>query len=119
MLRQYSVDVGDRRVLAGVHYPSDNLGSWTTALLLATCVCNGDTAGRAMLWQAISTQSVVYSAISAASGPAAAAYAPVLGLLNWLGQDPTRDIDAALEYVRNLPLRDQAGKGADDQLPAG
>lgn len=33
-LLQWSVDVGDRRVFAGVHYPSDNLSSWYIALKL-------------------------------------------------------------------------------------
>ena len=31
-LQQAAVDFGDRRVFAGVHYPSDNLGSWYCAL---------------------------------------------------------------------------------------
>jgi len=31
---QLAVDFGDRRVLAGVHYPSDNLASWILALRL-------------------------------------------------------------------------------------
>ncbi len=33
-LQKYSVDIGDRRVFAGVHYPSDNIGSWFVALRL-------------------------------------------------------------------------------------
>lgn len=33
-LAQYMVDIGDRRVFAGVHYPSDNIASWGTALSL-------------------------------------------------------------------------------------
>lgn len=33
-LRQYGVDFGDRRVFAGVHYPSDNIASWFIALRL-------------------------------------------------------------------------------------
>lgn len=33
-LQHYSVDIGDRRVFAGVHYPSDNIGSWFVALRL-------------------------------------------------------------------------------------
>lgn len=31
---QYIVDVGDRRVFAGVHYPTDNISSWVLALEL-------------------------------------------------------------------------------------
>lgn len=34
-LEQYAVDIGDRRVYAGVHYPSDNLASWIVSLRLA------------------------------------------------------------------------------------
>jgi hypothetical protein len=34
VLEQFAVDIGDRRVFAGVHYPSDNLSSWYTASAL-------------------------------------------------------------------------------------
>ena len=33
-LKQYSVDWGDRRVFAGVHYLTDNIASWTLAIRL-------------------------------------------------------------------------------------
>lgn len=33
-LAQYSADFGDRRVFAGVHYPTDNIASWIIALRL-------------------------------------------------------------------------------------
>jgi len=33
-LQQYCADFGDRRVFAGVHYPSDNIASWYCALRL-------------------------------------------------------------------------------------
>ena len=33
-LARFAVDFGDRRVFAGVHYPSDNVGSWSIALRL-------------------------------------------------------------------------------------
>lgn len=33
-LGKYTVDFGDRRVFAGVHFPSDNIGSWIIALSL-------------------------------------------------------------------------------------
>lgn len=33
-LAQYMVDWGDRRVFAGVHYPTDNIASWTLAMAL-------------------------------------------------------------------------------------
>lgn len=31
-MQQYTADIGDRRVFAGVHYPSDNISSWFCAL---------------------------------------------------------------------------------------
>lgn len=34
-LSQFAVDFGDRRVFAGVHYPSDNVGSWVLTLQLS------------------------------------------------------------------------------------
>ncbi|WP_353959298.1 phosphatase PAP2 family protein [Paeniroseomonas aquatica] len=33
-LAQFSVDIGDRRVFAGVHYPTDNVASWILAMNL-------------------------------------------------------------------------------------
>lgn len=33
-LKQYAVDFGDRRVFAGVHYPTDNIASWVIVLRL-------------------------------------------------------------------------------------
>lgn len=42
-LAQYMVDWGDRRVIAGVHYPSDNIASWSIALSLVPKIFeNGD-----------------------------------------------------------------------------
>ena len=32
-LQQWVMDIGDRRVMAQVHYPSDNIASWWTALM--------------------------------------------------------------------------------------
>jgi hypothetical protein len=37
-LGQWGVDIGDRRVLAGVHYPSDNVCSWLIFLRMADFV---------------------------------------------------------------------------------
>ena len=58
-LRQYAVDIGDRRVMAGVHYPSDNLGSWLTAMRLADHVFYLPKV-KEHLWLAIQEQSIVY-----------------------------------------------------------
>lgn len=36
--QQHAVDYGDRRVYAGVHYPSDNIASWYLSLRLCDCL---------------------------------------------------------------------------------
>jgi len=45
-LMQYASDIGDRRVFAGVHYPSDNLGSWIAALRLCAEITDGRQLGQ-------------------------------------------------------------------------
>ncbi len=69
-LQQFIVDFGDRRVMAGVHYPSDNISSWLLALDLCKHVCEGRVAVevKERLWTAISTRSIVYKRIEAAIG---------------------------------------------------
>jgi hypothetical protein len=64
-LEQYAVDFGDRRVMAGVHYPSDNLASWMIVISLAKHIYREDQvmAVTSKLWRAISTRSFVYKAI--------------------------------------------------------
>jgi len=62
-LRQHAVDIGDRRVFAGVHYPSDNLASWIVAMRLANYVYRVPDV-KVHLWHAISRQSAVFGAIS-------------------------------------------------------
>ncbi len=63
---QYLLDFGDRRVMAGVHYPSDNLASW----ILALDLCDHAVAPavrrqvKQQVWHAIRDQSVVYSRIA-------------------------------------------------------
>jgi len=77
-LRQYAVDIGDRRVMAGVHYPSDNLASWIVFMRLAPHVFrNGEVKNH--LWQAITEQSLVYRHIHESESDA---YRPGLELLN-------------------------------------
>ncbi len=67
-LQQFIVDFGDRRVMAGVHYPSDNISSWLLALDLCKRVCHPSVAVEVKqhLWTAISTRSIVYKRIEAA-----------------------------------------------------
>ena len=63
-LRQYAIDVGDRRVMAGVHYPSDNLSSWCLALSLCDELYGPNAkAGRHFLAEAVQKHSVVYRAL--------------------------------------------------------
>jgi hypothetical protein len=65
VFKQFTVDIGDRRVFAGVHYPSDNLSSWYTAFKLLPHVVESSEVASTMefLWSAITTKSDVYSAI--------------------------------------------------------
>jgi hypothetical protein len=78
-LQQYAVDVGDRRVYAGVHYPSDNLSSWITSMILAKEVFEVPET-RAHLWSAIH-RSTVYNLIARSGDPA---YQPALDHLQSL-----------------------------------
>lgn len=73
-LRQFAVDIGDRRVMAGIHYPSDSLCSWIIALKLARGVFRHQEVA-VHLWTAITEQSVVHKAIVASGNPA---YDPAL-----------------------------------------
>ena len=77
-LQQWAVDLGDRRVLAGVHYPSDNLASWLIFLRLADRVyVNREVKRR--IWLAITEQSYIYQQICRASENAAHhPYRPIL-----------------------------------------
>lgn len=63
-MKQYMVDIGDRRVFAGVHYPSDNLASWFCALRLCSHFFGSAAQdARALMWDAISLHSQVYKAM--------------------------------------------------------
>jgi hypothetical protein len=88
ILKQFTVDVGDRRVFAGVHYPSDNLASWYVALNLVPYVFDGEhgTAARHFLWSAISTQSKVFKAVNAYAEPdGSSPYRKILDEIKRLG----------------------------------
>lgn len=75
-LRQYAVDHGDRRVFAGVHYPSDNLASWCMALALCQPLYGKAAAvGRKFIVEAVTEHSAVYQQIRASG---LGAYAPAL-----------------------------------------
>lgn len=83
---RFLIDTGDRRVYAGLHYPTDNIGSWYVALRLCAHVF-GDKAElvRSGLWNAIQEHSLVYAAVaesvqspSKALQAAGALYEPML-----------------------------------------
>jgi hypothetical protein len=58
---QWAVGIGDRRVFAGVHYPSDNFASWFVASQLAKTLWPGkEREAKAFMWKAISDHSSVY-----------------------------------------------------------
>jgi len=61
-LEQWLVDFGDRRVMARVHYPSDNLSSWIVGMYLAERVYRSPDVKR-HLWNAISKRSFVFKKI--------------------------------------------------------
>jgi hypothetical protein len=88
VLQQFTVDIGDRRVFAGVHYPSDNLSSWFTALKLVPRVFDAQVAPdiKAFLWEAINSRSIVYNAIKEhARSNAVSPYKPAVEALEKLG----------------------------------
>jgi hypothetical protein len=75
-LRQYLVDPGDRRVMAGVHYPSDNIASWLMIFLSVPFVFrNGDVKNE--FWRAITERSLVYRLMDEVGG----LYRPALDAL--------------------------------------
>ncbi len=90
-LLQNMVDMGDRRVFAGVHYPSDNIASWILALTMIAGVYAGPWIPlmRSKIWQAIQ-MGEVYKSVS--GGGLNNAYGPALqkltdaasGQLDWM-----------------------------------
>jgi len=81
-LAQFGVDFGDRRVFAGVHYPSDNLASWYIGLKLAP-ICFGaqGQAARAFMIDAIKLSRVHSTLVQAVAADPGSPYAR---LLQWL-----------------------------------
>jgi len=61
-LKLYAVDIGDRRVMAGIHYPSDNLSSWILFMNLADRVYRNPKI-KCWIWHAIRHRSFVYQTI--------------------------------------------------------
>jgi hypothetical protein len=79
-LMQFAVDIGDRRVFAGVHYPADNLSSWIIGLRLANHVYRTREV-RDKLWLAIEKQSRVYATLAGHD-----VYAPALDALRYAAE---------------------------------
>lgn len=62
-LQQYAVDFGDRRVFAGVHYPTDNISSWILALKLQKHMFDDADEIEKFAIEAIRDRSAVYNLI--------------------------------------------------------
>ncbi len=77
-LEQIAVDIGDRRVFAGVHYPTDNVASWIVALRMARFTFREVSGVREFLASAIERSQVHESIRESAS----AAFEPALALLD-------------------------------------
>lgn len=80
-MQQYCIEIGDRRVYAGVHYPSDNISSWYGCLRL--CHHSFDGMGQEakdFMWDAIKG-SAVYKELQTAAAGAHAVYKPMLQAL--------------------------------------
>ena len=83
---QFTVDMGDRRVFAGVHYPADNISSWFCALRIAGYIFRGRAReAKNFLWDAIQQRSAVYAAITTAAQ--AEPFSPYSGPLKWLADE--------------------------------
>jgi hypothetical protein len=96
-LQRHAVDVGDRRVFAGVHYPSDNLSSWITALLIGPLVG----AESVWLWDGIHRDSAVFARIDkAAATDPSSPFTPALRTLKFIGTQPGVTIDETLKFVQ-------------------
>lgn len=92
---RHAIDVGDRRVIAGVHYPSDNISSWITAMAIAEHVCF-DRDGATWLWKGLQRHSIVFEAIrSKLAADSSCAYAKSWAFLHELapgGSKSTADV---------------------------
>lgn len=98
-LAQYAVDVGDRRVFAGVHYPSDNVASWISGLLAAPFIFS-DSKGTSWAWGAITGGSSVYAAIR--DGLAAGKYAAFRSSWDWLHDIAAKDHATIIKELSRL-----------------
>jgi hypothetical protein len=91
VLAQHAVDIGDRRVFAGVHYPSDNLSSWITVMAIFPFLFPDEVKARDWAWEAVSRQSAVFQAIDGKVGTARP-YQAAWELLHRLATSPFSEI---------------------------
>jgi hypothetical protein len=119
VLQQFTVDVGDRRVFAGVHYPSDNLASWFTALNLIPRVFKAEVVPevKAFLWEAINSRSYVFGAIKKhiEANPGVSPYEDAVEAIESLvgaksDWEPIPDRAEASHVGRRRPVRARAPK---------
>ncbi len=101
-LARHTVDAGDRRVFGGVHYPSDNISSWLTGLLMSPQVCP-DGRGGAWLWDSIQRHSRVYKALATQARTPGSPYAPPMALLAHLGALAEPTLADAAQFVKEQP----------------
>jgi hypothetical protein len=100
-LGQFAVDVGDRRVMAGVHYPSDNISSWLTGLLLCPKVCE-DRRPIGWLWENIQTRSIVYKWIKKdVNSHSASPHRLAFNLLTMIGEGEIETVEHAMQYAKH------------------
>jgi hypothetical protein len=87
LLQQFTVDVGDRRVFAGIHYPSDNLASWYVALNLVQFVFDVKHRGMARQFLALAlSKSKVFAAVNAyKDSEGNSPYRKIIDAINGLG----------------------------------
>lgn len=77
-LQAFGADFGDRRVFAGVHYPSDNVASWYIGLKLGeVCFAAQASVAKAFMVGLI-RRSRVYAAMAQAASGADSPYKPVI-----------------------------------------
>lgn len=96
MLALYGAHVGDRRVFAGVHYPSDNIASWYVCLRMCKPMFGAlAIEARDFMVECI-IASATYQAISSAvAADAASAYAQPLAWIKTVFDEVPAEADAA------------------------
>jgi hypothetical protein len=84
-LEQFAADIGDRRVMARVHYPSDSLASWIMVMGMANYIFTVPDVKR-HLWNAIQQRSAIHRLILTAQS---SVYAGALDALQAVAQSDT------------------------------